>query len=89
MKDATGELSMTAVAVVAIAAIALVFRTLIWPAIQTSIEQSTYCSSAYGCTCGEDGKTSKTCSCYYTGKDGGEHAIECPNNGYETSYKED
>ncbi len=84
MKDATGELSMTAVAVVAIAAIALVFRTLIWPAIQTSIEKSTYCSSAYGChDCSES-----TCECYYTATGGTETAITCPNNGTGT-YLED
>ena len=77
MKDATGELSMTAVAVVAIAAIALVFRTLIWPAIQTSIEKSTYCSSAYGCT----NCDAKSCNCYYTASDGNEKSIVCPNNG--------
>ena len=80
MKDATGELSMTAVAVVAIAAIALVFRTLIWPAIQTSIEKSTYCSSAYGCSSCDE----KICNCYYTAKGGTEKAIKCPNNGTGT-----
>ena len=37
MKDATGELSMTAVAVVAIAAISVVFTTLIWPSIKKNI----------------------------------------------------
>lgn len=80
MKDATGELSMTAVAVVAIAAIALVFRTLIWPAIQTSVEKSTYCSSAFGCDC----SAGKTCACYYTSSDGTEKPITCPNNGTES-----
>ncbi len=49
MKDATGELSMTAVAVVAIAAIGVVFSTLIWPQIRTSILRSTYCSQAFDC----------------------------------------
>ena len=37
MKEASGELSMTAVAVVAIAAIGVVFTTLIWPAIKNNI----------------------------------------------------
>ena len=76
MKDATGELSMTAVAVVAIAAIALVFQQLIWPAIQASIKRSTYCSSAYGCTC----SSAKTCDCFYTNNAGGSEGIQCPNN---------
>lgn len=63
MKDATGELSMTAVAVVAIAAIAALFSTLIWPAIRTNILRSTYCSNAFDCTC--DGGTGSMCDCYY------------------------
>lgn len=82
MKDATGELSMTAVAVVAIAAIALVFQQLIWPAIQTSIKRSTYCGSAYGCNCPP---SSKTCACFYTNNTGGSEAIECPNNGTDVA----
>lgn len=49
MKDATGELSMTAIAVVAIAAIGVVFTTLIWPSIKANIERSTYCSQVTGC----------------------------------------
>jgi hypothetical protein len=50
MKDATGELSMTAVAVVAIAAIGVVFTTVLWPAIRTNIMRSTYCSQTIRCT---------------------------------------
>lgn len=67
MKDATGELSMTAVAVVAIAAIAALFSTLIWPTIRQNILRSTYCASATDCTCPDDGGL---CECLY-----------CPNSG--------
>lgn len=67
MKDATGELSMTAVAVVAIAAIGVVFTTLIWPQIRQNILRSTYCSQAFNCDCTK-GKNNM-CSCYY-----------CPND---------
>ena len=66
MKDATGELSMTAVAVVAIAAIGVVFTTLIWPQIRQNILRSTYCSQAFNCSCPGNGAM---CSCQY-----------CPNN---------
>ena len=52
MKDATGELSMTAVAVVAIAAISVLFTTLIWPTIRKNILRSTYCSQAFNCGTG-------------------------------------
>ncbi len=55
MKDATGELSMTAVAVVAIAAIAALFSTLIWPTIRQNIMRSTYCASAFACVDAEGG----------------------------------
>jgi len=54
MKDATGELSMTAVAVVAIAAIGVVFATMVWPAIRTNILKSTYCSQAFDCGTPDD-----------------------------------
>ena len=49
MKDATGELSMTAIAVVALAAIGVVFTQLVWPAIKKNITRSAHCSEAYGC----------------------------------------
>lgn len=77
MKDATGELSMTAVAVVAIAAISVVFTTLIWPAIKQNITRSTYCSQAYNCDCPDDGGM---CSCKYIDGDGNEDDVSCPND---------
>lgn len=49
MKEATGELNMTVVTVVAIAAVAAFFYAFVWPSIKTSIKASTYCSVAYGC----------------------------------------
>jgi len=87
MKDATGELSMTAVAVVAIAAIGVVFTTLIWPQIRTNILRSTYCSQAFNCTCGT-GNTAKMCNCSYCENNNNDTAaascktksIQCPNN---------
>lgn len=41
MKEATGELNMTVITVVAIAAIAGLFYAFVWPMIQTSIVQNT------------------------------------------------
>lgn len=75
MKDATGELSMTAIAVVAIAAIALLFRSLIWPGIQANIQRNTYCSQAHNCVC-EGG----SCNCRYYDDNGSEKGVKCPNN---------
>lgn len=65
MKDATGELSMTAVAVVAIAAIAALFGTLIWPNIQRNILRSTYCSQAMYCDEDSNEGTGSLVNCYY------------------------
>lgn len=41
MKEATGELNMTVITVVAIAAVAALFYAFIWPMIQRSIVQQT------------------------------------------------
>ncbi len=59
MKEASGELSMTAVAVVAIAAIGILFTTLIYPNIKQSLVNQQLCSAAFACSCGN----SKTCKC--------------------------
>ncbi len=41
MKEATGELNMTVVTIVAIAAVALLFYVFLWPVIQRSIVTQT------------------------------------------------
>ncbi len=46
MKEATGELNMTVVTVVAIAAILAFFYLVIWPTIRVSLSLTTACSSA-------------------------------------------
>ena len=73
MKEASGELSMTAVAVVAIAAIGVVFTTLIWPAIKNNITRSTNCTQAFDCTCSGD-----TCNCYYLDENDAKQTVTCP-----------
>ncbi|MDD2505072.1 MAG: hypothetical protein PHF21_02230 [Bacilli bacterium] len=76
MKDATGELSMTAIAVVAIAAIGVVFTTLIWPSIKANITRSTYCTQAHRCD--DAGPTATEQTCYYYDKDDNEQSVKCP-----------
>ena len=49
MKEATGELNMTVVVIIAIAAIAGLFYAFIWPAISGSLKGSTRCASAVNC----------------------------------------
>ena len=81
MKEATGELNMTVVTVVAIAAVAAFFYAFIWPSIKTNILNSTKCSSAINCEC-----SGNTCKCYYpkdeTDGNGNQQyqEITCPNN---------
>lgn len=56
MKEATGELNMTVVTVVAIAAVAAFFYAFVWPNVKGSIQSSTYCSMA---TCDQSSCTEK------------------------------
>ena len=80
MKEASGELSMTAVAVVAIAAVGVLFTTLIWPSIKGALTANAHCSSAVNCDCGTDGNN-KTCQCEYYGEDGklAKDKVTCKN----------
>lgn len=73
MKEATGELNMTVVTVVAIAAIGAFFYAFVWPAIKTSINQSTQCSNAI---C-EEGCDEGVCDCFVIDDAGNESAIRC------------
>ena len=73
MKEATGELNMTVVTVVAIAAIAAFFYAFVWPSIKNSITNSTKCSSAIcPATC-----TTGTCTCQYVEEDGTTTDVTC------------
>lgn len=70
MKEATGELNMTVVTVVAIAAVGAFFYAFVWPGIKSTIEKSTYCAMAL---CDADNK-----NCVYTDKDGSEKTgLDC------------
>lgn len=46
MKEATGELNMTVVTVVAIAAVGAFFYAFVWPTIQTNLKLTTACNAA-------------------------------------------
>lgn len=45
MKEATGELNMTVITVVAIAAVGLLFTVFVWPNIQSNLALNTACSN--------------------------------------------
>ena len=74
MKDATGELSMTAIAVVAIAAIGVVFSQLVWPAIKKNITRSAHCSEAFKC----NPSSGNTMTCFYMDESDAEQEVVCP-----------
>lgn len=68
MKEATGELNMTVVTVVAIAAVGAFFYAFVWPNIKGTITSSTKCAMAI---CDANG------TCYYTDENGNETQINC------------
>ncbi len=84
MKEATGELNMTVITVVAIAAVAAFFYAFVWPNIKNTINRNTYCSQSFGC----ENCNGKTCTCYYC-KDGdasctNPESVACPDQGTST-----
>lgn len=74
MNAASSELSLTAIAVVAIAAIGVLFTTVVWPSIKTNITTRTKCSQAF-CTSCDNG----SCQCTYYDEDGTASTITCPD----------
>ncbi len=77
MKEATGELNMTVVTVVAIAAVGAFFYLVIWPSIRANLEAQVHCSSAVQCTkCNAD---NSDCECkYYETAKSGEQVLKGP-----------
>ena len=73
MKEASGELSMTAITVVAIAAIGGVFTAIVWPQIKVNILNQTKCANKFTCNCSED-----SCSCKYYDASGTPQDVTCP-----------
>lgn len=89
MKEATGELNMTVVTIVAIAALVAFFYLVIWPVVQSGMTLTSACSTAGGQTYSqtlEDGAT-VTCTAN-TAKDGVKSNAKCTykaTNGRTTS----
>ena len=61
MKEATGELNMTVITVVAIAAVGAFFYAFIWPRVKSNISKSTECANAVCSDCSVQGN-SRVCS---------------------------
>lgn len=74
MKEATGELNMTVITVVAIAAVAAFFYAFVWPSIKTSITNATACANAIcPSTCAEG----QVCACSYIDDSGNASTVNC------------
>ena len=63
MKEATGELNMTVVIVIAVASLAAFFYTIIWPAISNNFHSNAKCADAI-CTCNNDNNKCEMVECY-------------------------
>lgn len=68
MKEATGELNMAVVSIVAIAILSAFFFYTIWPMIRNNMDRNTKCSKAIceKCTSGD----CQMVKCYTLNKDG-------------------
>ena len=74
MKEATGELNMTVITVVAIAAVGAFFYAFVWPRIKSSINNNTKCADAI---CPDTCKSGSTCKCTYIKEDGSTESVTC------------
>lgn len=87
MKEATGELNMTVVTVVAIAAVGAFFYAVIWPSIKGNLLAQTHCSSAVQCS---DPDQNGKMKCHYYDESGqmSQDTIECDNSRSNVKTKE-
>ncbi len=68
MKEATGELNMTVVVVIAVASLAAFFYFTLWPLIQNNMNSTTKCSKAICDKC-RNGNDCTTVPCHLEGSD--------------------
>ncbi len=68
MKEATGELNMSVIIILAVSIFSAFFFTILWPVIKTNFEHNSQCSKAIcePCLTGSD---CKTVNCYIKGKE--------------------
>lgn len=81
MKEATGELNITVITIIAIAAVGMIFYVFVWPTIQKSIADNT-CKSygnGYHAVKGDtvDSTTGATVSKWLCCPDGVESGSQC------------
>ena len=81
MKEATGELNMTIIIVIAVAILAAFFYFTLWPLIKHNFDSNANCSKAI-CECPTDDPVCRTtngkATCHMKGK---KETFECPWKG--------
>lgn len=81
MKEATGELNMTLVIVIAVASLAAFFYTIIWPSISNNFHSNANCNDAI-CECPNNKTDCEMADCYILDKNGKESSkFKCPWKG--------
>jgi hypothetical protein len=82
MKEATGELNMTVVIVIAVGVLAAFFYTTIWPLISNNYKSNTNCNNAI-CKCTDGTNKCKMAECYVVDKNGNQDgdSFQCPWKG--------
>lgn len=78
MKEATGELNMTVITVVAIAAVAGLFYAFVWPMIQRSIIQNTCSTMGTGWEATKNPADKTKCTSAQEDEAGGTEWFCCP-----------
>ena len=70
MKEASGELNLTVVVVMAVAALMAFFYTLIWPMLRNNISANTKCQAAVceKCDTSANPNGCPTVQCHYKGE---------------------
>lgn len=87
MKEATGELNMTVITVVAIAAVAAFFYAIVWPAVKGNITSATKCSAATCSSCTVSGGK-RTCTSCSADLDGDGRISGSGETGFQCVFKE-
>lgn len=87
MKEATGELNITIIVVIAVGILIAFFYFTVWPHLNANFQATSKCSKAY-CKnpCGKGKNTceesmNKLVDCIYKDNKGHEYQIQCPWKG--------
>ncbi|MBE6161215.1 MAG: hypothetical protein E7158_03245 [Firmicutes bacterium] len=81
MKEATGELNMTVVIVIAVGVLTAFFYTILWPMIKSNFDHNASCAKAV-CKCDSTCEKTGIAKCTYKDKKTGKKTeTECPWKG--------